>query len=211
MPLTNQDIINILRRISNRLIERADYLSELDALTGDGEHGINMEKGFSEVLKALPSLEAASISDVFKQTGKLVMTKTGGSAGILYGTLFLEMSKAVGEAEEVDAHLAAEMFSQALAGVTKRGGAEVGDKTLVDTLAPGAAALAEAAQGGAEVDQAFSAAAEAARRGMESTLELTAKKGRASYQGENSRGSLDPGAVSMYYLFEQFYAAISFK
>lgn len=209
MVLTKNDVIGILARIASRMIEKAEYLSELDGVSGDGEHGINMEKGFREVLSALPDWASAPPGEIFKRAGKLVMTKTGGSAGILYGTMLLEMSKAVGDAEEVDAPLAAEMFRRALDGVRKRGGAQVGDKTLVDTLHPAVMTLAKAAEGGAGLAACFRAAEEAARKGMDSTMDLAARKGRASYQGENSRGALDPGAVSMYYFFEQIRAHFS--
>lgn len=209
MILMKSDIIGILERISSRMIEKAEYLSELDGVSGDGEHGINMEKGFKEVLRALPDFGSALPGEIFKRAGKIVMTKTGGSAGILYGTMLLEMSRAVGDAEEIDAPLAVKMFRDALEGVVKRGGAHVGDKTLVDTLHPAVMALVESAGGGGDLTACFRAAEEAAKKGMDGTADMAAKKGRASYQGENSRGALDPGAVSMYYFFEQFSAHFS--
>ena len=203
MTLNNKDIINILEMISNRMIEQADYLSDLDAITGDAEHGINMRKGFSEVQLLLPEMGEHKIDQILKIAGKTIMTKTGGSAGVLYGTAFLEASKACKDLDEIGPENIAAMLRGALDGMMKRGGAQVDDKTMIDTLYPATVTFEEAVQDGLSLKECSNQATEAAKWGMEHTKDLVARKGRASYQGENSKGHQDPGATSMYYIFEQ--------
>jgi dihydroxyacetone kinase-like protein len=130
-----------------------------------------------------------------------LISKVGGAAGPLYGTAFLRASTALQDKDEVSAEDAAAALEAALGGVKQRGKAEVGDKTIVDALEPAAEAAKEAA-GGESVAEVFRAAAEAAKEGAESTVPLTARRGRASYLGPRSAGHQDPGATSTYYLLD---------
>ncbi len=203
MTLNNQDIICILDKISDRIIEQADYLSALDAVHGDAEHGINMKKGFSELKPLLPALQDQPIEAVLKQAGKTIMSKTGGSAGALYGTAFIEAAKVTAGLAELNARTVGQIIQAALDGMMRRGGAQPGDKTMIDTIYPATVAYQRELENGADLKGCCEAATIAAKNGMEYTKELVAQKGRASYHGESSKGSQDPGATSMYYLFEQ--------
>jgi dihydroxyacetone kinase-like protein len=130
-----------------------------------------------------------------------LISKVGGAAGPLYGTAFLRASSALGDKEEVSAEDAAEALEAALGGIKQRGKAEVGDKTIVDALEPAVEAAKEAAGGGG-VAGVFRSAADAAKEGAESTVPLTARRGRASYLGARAAGHQDPGATSTYMLLD---------
>lgn len=203
MLLNCQGVVKILENITYCMMEQADYLSDLDAITGDAEHGINMKKGFSEVQRLLPEFQNQTIAEVFKRTAKAIMTATGGSAGVLYGTAFLAAAKAVEGCEALDVKAVSHLLRAALDAMMHRGGAQPGDKTMIDTLYPAVLAFEAAAEGGGTLLQCSAACTQAARQGMEHTKELVARKGRASYQGENSKGHQDPGATSLYYMLEQ--------
>jgi dihydroxyacetone kinase-like protein len=130
-----------------------------------------------------------------------LVSKVGGAAGPLYGTAFLRASTALQDKEEVSAEDAAEALEAALGGIKQRGKAEVGDKTIVDALEPAVEAAKKTSSNGS-VAEVFRAAADAAEEGAESTVPLTARKGRASYLGPRAQGHRDPGATSTYYLLD---------
>jgi dihydroxyacetone kinase-like protein len=181
--------------------ENRRYLTKLDSEIGDGDHGNNMHRGFQAALERLEDAEPSSPADVLKAVSMALISKVGGAAGPLYGTAFLRASTALQDREEISAADAAEALEAALGGVKQRGKAEVGDKTIVDALEPAAEAARDAAAKG-NAAEVFRAAAEAAREGAESTVPLTARKGRASYLGARAQGHQDPGATSTYYLLD---------
>jgi len=193
------------------MIEQANYLSELDAVAGDAEHGINMSKGFAALKALLPEMEGNAPFETLMETGNVIMSKTGGSAGVLYGTFFLEAAKACRGVDALDAHVIANMLRGALNGMMKRGGAIPGDKTMIDTIYPAVEEFEKATAEGRSLQECSALCTKAAKDGMERTKEMIAKKGRASYVGEKSMGHQDPGATSMYYVFEQAEAYISSK
>ena len=141
------------------------------------------------------------MTDVLKAVSMALISKVGGAAGPLYGTAFLRASTALGTEQEVSAGDAAEALEAALGGIKQRVKAEVGDKTIVDALAPAAEAAKQAA-GDGSVAGVFRAAAGAAEQGAESTIPMTARKGRASYLGARAQGHQDPGATSTYLLLD---------
>jgi dihydroxyacetone kinase-like protein len=165
--------------------DKKDYLSELDTPIGDADHGGNMARGLTAVKEALAKLDNPDLTTVFKTTAMALISKVGGASGPLYGTAFLEMAKKSKETDDLG-----ELLAAALAGIEKRGGAKVGDKTMVDVWTP----LVAAVQAG-KLDQAAIDAA------VNATGPLVAHKGRASYLGERSAGHLDPGSMSSGYLF----------
>jgi dihydroxyacetone kinase-like protein len=180
--------------------DQADRLTELDAAIGDGDHGVNLNRGFTAVLAALDGYAAATVGDVLVRTGSTLVSKVGGAAGPLYGTAFRAMGKALPEAE-VDAEGLAKALRAGLEGVRKLGGAVPGDKTIVDAFAPAVAAYDAAVAAGQSLGAATAEAARAAEEGMRATAALQARKGRASYLGERSIGHQDPGATSTWLLF----------
>ncbi|MDO5701587.1 MAG: dihydroxyacetone kinase subunit DhaL [Bowdeniella nasicola] len=176
-------------------------LIELDRAIGDGDHGENMDRGFTAVRTSLPMLEdAAGISGALASVAMTLMSTVGGAAGPLYGTAFLRAGRAVGE--EVDAEGIATLLRAAADGIASRGKAEPGEKTMVDAWMPAAHAAREAADAGASPTEVWQAAARAAREGAKATIPLVATKGRASYLGERSMGHQDPGATSSALLLE---------
>lgn len=185
----------IVEQIIATLQENSAYLSEIDGAIGDGDHGINMKKGATLCQQQLAG-QQADLTTAFKTLGRVLLTEIGGAMGPLYGTFFREMAKASKDKEQITPQHVLEMMNAALAGVQSLGNAQVGDKTLVDTLVP----ARDAFQNALETDKSFQEALEAlkqgAETGKESTKELVAKIGRASRLGERSKGVLDAGATS---------------
>ncbi|MBA2346388.1 MAG: dihydroxyacetone kinase subunit L [Rubrobacter sp.] len=181
--------------------ENRQSLTRLDSEIGDGDHGTNMRRGFQAAIERLDNTEPASPADALKAVSMALISKVGGAAGPLYGTVFLKASSALAGKEEVSAQDAADALEEALAGVKLRGKAEAGDKTMVDALEPAAQAAKEAA-GSGSVAEVFRAAADAAAAGAEATVPLTAKRGRASYMGGRAAGHKDPGATSTHLLLD---------
>ena len=183
--------------------ENRRYLTKLDSEIGDGDHGNNMHRGFQAALERLKNADPSSPADVLKAVSMALISKVGGAAGPLYGTAFLRASTALQEKDEVSAEDAAEALEAALGGIRQRGKAEVGDKTIVDALEPAAEAAKEAANSAdSSVAEVFRAAAQAAEEGSESTIPITARRGRASYLGPRAAGHEDPGARSTYLLLD---------
>jgi phosphoenolpyruvate---glycerone phosphotransferase subunit DhaL len=192
---------DVVKEMAAAMEANRRYLTKLDSEIGDGDHGNNMNRGFQAALERLEDAEPSTPADVLKAVSMALISKVGGAAGPLYGTAFLRASSALGDKEEVSAEDAAEALEAALGGIKQRGKAEVGDKTIVDALEPAVEAARDAA-GENSVAGVFRAAAEAAEEGAESTVELTAKKGRASYLGARAAGHKDPGATSTYMLLD---------
>lgn len=192
---------DIIREMAAVMEENRRYLTKLDSEIGDGDHGNNMNRGFQAALERLDGAEASTPADVLKAVSMALISKVGGAAGPLYGTAFLRASTALSDREEVSADDAAEALEAALGGIKQRGKAEVGDKTLVDALTPAVEAAKEAAGEGSVAD-VLRAAAGAAEEGAESTVPMTARRGRASYLGARAEGHQDPGATSTYMLLD---------
>lgn len=186
--------------------ENAQLLSEIDGAIGDGDHGINMRKGFLLVRDQLdgPIGLAAGLSLI----GDTLLTRIGGAMGPLYGSFFSEMGAAGEGVEDIDAETFGAMLEAGREAVEDLGEAHVGDKTLLDTLVPASEAFAAAVAAGQTFADALGAMADAAEQGKESTRELVAKVGRASRLGERSRGVLDAGATSCWLLLSAMAAAM---
>lgn len=175
--------------------DNKDYLSEVDGAIGDGDHGINMNKGFTICGERLAGGEQG-LSSALKVLGRVLLMEIGGSMGPLYGTFFLEMSKACTDKENIDIRVFSYMLEKAVEGVGSIGNASVGDKTLMDVLLPALEAYKKADESDSTFEQALAEMKAAAEKGKESTRDMIAKVGRASRLGERSRGVLDAGAVS---------------
>jgi phosphoenolpyruvate---glycerone phosphotransferase subunit DhaL len=185
-----------LRTFAASVAEQQDDLTALDAAIGDADHGANMHRGMTAVVDALDTAPADDPAALLKQTGMTLVKSVGGASGPLYGTLFLRMAPATGGATTLDAETFAKALRAGLEGVVARGKAELGDKTMVDALAPALDALDTALGGGESLAAALRAASAAADAGRDATIPLVAHKGRASYLGERSAGHQDPGATS---------------
>jgi dihydroxyacetone kinase-like protein len=170
------------------VIAHADELSELDRTIGDGDHGLNMKRGFEAVLANLDGLASKPLPDLFKAIGTHLVMKVGGASGPLYGTLFLTLGKELPPEPTLDD--ATRAFVAAVAAVKARGKSDVGQKTMLDVLVPFAAALEK---GGSELLPRLK---ETASTAAAQTVPMRAVRGRASFLGERSIGHLDPGARS---------------
>lgn len=188
------------------LIERdEERLTALDAAIGDADHGINLVRGFTAVRHKLSDTQPETPAALFKLVAMTLIGTVGGASGPLYGTFFLEAGKAVGSQSELDATALREALAAGLAGVRKRGKAELGDKTMIDALAPAVAAITD----GVDLPALLAQAATAARQGAKETIPLIARKGRASYLGERSAGHEDPGAASSALLFDSLACVVA--
>lgn len=191
----------VVERMIAAIHENRVWLSELDGAIGDGDHGVNMDKGFTLAEQEMADLQM-SMSDALKTLGRTLIMKIGGSIGPLYGSMFKSMARAAKDAEIVDATVLMQMLKAGQAAIAELGEAKVGDKTMVDALEPAARAVSEAVAGGAGLPEAVDSMLAAAETGWKSTEDLVAKIGRAARLGERSRGTLDPGATSCYLLLK---------
>jgi phosphoenolpyruvate---glycerone phosphotransferase subunit DhaL len=174
-----------------------DHLTQLDAAIGDGDHGVNMDRGFSAVGKALAGQDGgAPPGRLLVLAGKTLVSTVGGASGPLWGTALRHAGRAVGDRDTLDGPGVVEALDAAVAGVVELGAAAPGDKTMVDALAPALEALRECVDQGQPLADALASAAEAAEEGARATVPMQARKGRASYLGERSIGHQDPGATS---------------
>jgi dihydroxyacetone kinase-like protein len=185
------------RRTAQAVAERREELIELDRQIGDGDHGENLNRGFTAVVAKLDALEEqpADVGAVLKLVATTLMSTVGGAAGPLYGTAYLRAAK-VTASPELDSAAVVAMLEAGLEGIVARGKASPGEKTMVDAWTPAVEAAVAAADHGASPAAVLAAAAEAAQAGAVATTPLIATKGRASYLGERSAGHQDPGATS---------------
>ena len=172
------------------------FLGEIDGAIGDGDHGINMAKGFRLAAAKLAKEDGFTLQHGFLVLGDTLLGDIGGSMGPLYGTFFTEMAESLGDAERLDGARFQAMLRAGVAAVIDLGGAKPGDKSLIDVLVPAEHAFAEAQSGGADLAESLRRMREAAAAGLESTRDMVARIGRASRLGERSRGTLDAGAAS---------------
>jgi dihydroxyacetone kinase-like protein len=182
------------------IAEHRMELVKLDTAIGDADHGTNMDRGMRAAVEKVEAVEGDDIGAVLKAVGMALVSKVGGAAGPLYGTLFLQMGTATAGRTELDLAGWADALEAGIKGVRARGKAELEDKTMVDALAPALDALREAERDGAELGDALRRSAAAAEEGMKATIPLEARKGRASYLGPRSVGHQDPGATSSHLL-----------
>lgn len=196
-----EKIIDIFNKVSDEIIDNKKYLTELDSAIGDGDHGVNMARGFKEVKKELNNLDFESNAQVLKKIGMTLISNVGGASGPLYGTAFLNASKVIAE-DEVDLANVIEIAETAVEGVKMRGKANQGDKTMLDTIIPFVNSLKDNYEAGNDLESSLKDALSAAEEGMKETIPMVAKKGRASYLGERSKGHQDPGATSTYLIIK---------
>ena len=194
-------IYECIEKIGNHIIEEKDFLTELDREIGDADHGINMARGFTEVLAVLPK-DGENIGELLKKTGMTLLSKVGGASGPLYGTAYMQAGKVCAGKTALTAEDGKAIFEAVIAGIQKRGKAVKGEKTMLDAIIPAYEAYSAAIDGGSPVGDALDAMCKAAEEGVEYTKTIKATKGRASYLGDRSIGHQDPGATSATYTLE---------
>jgi dihydroxyacetone kinase-like protein len=187
-----------MSEIAESVSAERDYLTQLDAAIGDGDHGINMDRGFSAVQKVLAEQDTdVPPGRLLIVAGKTLVSTVGGASGPLWGSAFRHAGRTLGDAPEWDGAQLVEALDAAREGVVDLGAAAPGDKTMVDALIPAVDALRASLDAGTPLPAAVTAAAEAAEEGARATVPLQARKGRASYLGERSIGHHDAGATSV--------------
>ena len=200
--LNTNCVKNFLLDLSDRLVQAKDELNAIDAACGDGDFGTTIYVAFNNARKAIEAIQTPDVGSLLSSAGNSILSTAGGAAGALFGTFFIEAGKvAKGMSEVVVADLA-KMFDQSTQRIRARGGASVGDKTLVDALEPAVNALKEAVAAGAPLQLALENAADAAKEGSESTKRLVAKYDKARYLGEQTIGHVDPGANVIALIFD---------
>lgn len=194
--ISQVQISDWLREIAVVMSKDKDYLSQLDAAIGDADHGVNMDRGFQKVLGKLDSFNGQDIGAIFKNTGMTLISSVGGASGPLYGKFFMQMGMALKGKMELNLEDLKDGISKGLDGVKGIGKASIGDKTMVDVWTPVVESLNESAAQNETLEIAATKMVEAAETGLKSTINMIARKGRASYLGERSIGHQDPGATS---------------
>ena len=186
---------SIVLELAETIIDNRAYLSEIDGKIGDGDHGVNMAKGFGLAAERIRGRDM-SLAAALDTLGTVLMTEIGGSMGPLYGVMFTQFSETIEAVADIDANTFAGMLANGLDGIQSIGSAKVGDKTLLDTLVPALAAFNAANAAGHSFADGLDALIDAAEKGRDSTKAMMAKIGRASRLGERSVGVLDAGATS---------------
>jgi phosphoenolpyruvate---glycerone phosphotransferase subunit DhaL len=202
MSIDDAAVRDWMRAFANEIEAHRAELIRLDSAIGDGDHGANMDRGMKKAVQRLDGLGDGDIGATLKAVGMALVSSVGGAAGPLYGTFFMQMGAKTAGARELDLAGWTEAVAAGAQGVQARGKAEPGDKTMLDALLPATDALRQAADDGADLGDALRRSAAAAQEGMEATIPLVARKGRASYLGERSAGHQDPGATSSHLLLK---------
>jgi phosphoenolpyruvate---glycerone phosphotransferase subunit DhaL len=193
----------VVRTIAQTAVDNETYFGDLDAVVGDGDFGYSLARGFEKVLLDWDTIEDGSSGVFLKKVATIITSRIGGTSGPIWGTAFLRAAVVVGDKQEITRTDVIAMLRAAIEGIKKRGQADIGDKTLLDAFVPAVDQLEQAFGASTSVPSALEQAAQVARTQAEATRNLLAKRGRASYSGERSKGALDAGAVAVAVMFEQ--------
>lgn len=200
--LDTKQMAAIIEGMAKKIEAEKEYLTELDNEIGDGDHGINLARGFAAVEKKLPSLAGGDIGALLKGVGMQLVSTVGGASGPLYGTAFMKAGMACKGLTEINGPAFVKAMEAAVDGIKMRGKATEGEKTMLDALCPALKVMQDDVAAGKSLKEALQDAAQAAEKGVEYTKTIIATKGRASYLGERSLGHQDPGATSSLYLLQ---------
>ena len=198
MTLSPVELAAMIAAVARRISTEREALNRLDAALGDGDHGTNVSAAFKAAVEATAAMDQPSASDVWLAAAKAVMNRMGGASGAIFGSFFLKGVPAIRGRDSLSKGDMEAILKAGLQGVKARGRAEVGDKTMVDALAPAVEAFASAE----DFTEGWREAAEAARIGADSTQNLIARQGRAKFLGERAIGHIDPGAATVALIFE---------
>ena len=194
--LTSKDYVEYIKLAYQKIHASGDYITELDAATGDGDHWANIDSGFSD------SLAQMTLFEQFKQIGKTMMSVIGGSSGVLYGSAYLAAAKTLKDKETIGNEELCGVLSAMLDAIMSRGNAQPGWKTMIDSLHPAVECYKACLAEGTSEEETLKKVKQAALDGAESTKGMEAVRGRATYQADKGVGHLDPGAVTMSYQIE---------
>jgi dihydroxyacetone kinase-like protein len=199
----------VMKTMADTIVENTVYFSDLDTVVGDGDFGYSLRSGFEVVQSDYDTFDHTSVGSVLKKIGFVLSSKVGGSSGPIWGTAFLRAAVAAGDKTELTTAEVIEILRAAIGGIMHRGGASLGEKTLLDSLVPAVDALeAGLSQPGPDRDaKALQEAADVATQAAEDTKPMLAMRGRAAYTGERSRGSVDAGATAIGVILQSVSAA----
>ena len=199
--MTVEQMRQMLLFVADGIIASKPYLTEVDSKIGDGDHGIGMEIGFGKVKEAVSGKTYGNAAALFQEAGIDMLNSMGGASGVIFSTLFLGGAKGLPGGEEITPSEMSGFFTRSLNAVKARGGASVGDKTMVDALEPACLAMEEISARDCGFEELFAQAETAAQKGMEDTKQMVAKFGRAKSLMDRSLGYQDAGATSVYLMF----------
>ena len=207
MSTALQQVELVVRTVAQAAVDNEKYFGELDAVVGDGDFGYSLARGFEKVLESWDEIDRTDPGAFLKKTGMIVSSRCGGTSGPIWGTAFLKAGMTAGAAQELTGEQVVTMLRAATDGIKARGQSDVGDKTVLDVLVPLTDRVEQELQAGADAAQVVAAAADTARRAAEATKDMVAKRGRASYTGDRSRGSVDAGAMGVAVIVERIHQA----
>ncbi|MBK8446996.1 MAG: dihydroxyacetone kinase subunit L [Micropruina sp.] len=197
------DVEFVVRNLSRTVVDNETYFGDLDAVVGDGDFGYSLARGFEIILQSWDDYDRTDPGVFLTKVAMALSARIGGTSGPIWGTAFLRMGSALKGKPEFTAADVVAGLRASVAGIQARGKAELGDKTLLDALVPAIDTLEQQAQAGAAPAEIVAAMAETARRAADATASLQARRGRASYTGERSIGSVDAGAMAIAVLLTQ--------
>ncbi len=201
--MTKETLIELIKNIAKKIEEEKQFLTDLDSEIADGDHGINMARGFEAVEAKLDTVKDKDCGTILKTVGMTLVSTVGGAAGPLYGTAFMKSGMVLAGKEELNGEDFIKSMEAAIEGVKQRGKSDKGEKTMLDSMIPAYDAFKEHIDKGTK--EAMKEALDAAKEGIEYTKTIIATKGRAAYIGERSIGHQDPGATSFTYMLECLY------
>jgi dihydroxyacetone kinase-like protein len=197
----------VVRTIAQTAVDNERYFGDLDAVVGDGDFGYSMARGFEQVLAGFDAFDRSDIGTFLKKVAVTITGRIGGTSGPIWGTAFLRAGAVAAGKMALEPADVVAMLRAAVEGIKQRGQAELGDKTLLDALVPATDALERELDAGNGSTAAIQAASVAARAAAEATKDMVARRGRAAYTGERSRGSVDAGATAVAVMLERISAA----
>lgn len=194
------ELIFLIDKVADVIYENKDYLSELDREIGDSDHGVNLSRGFQKIKEESNNLSGLSYSDFFNRIAMILISNVGGASGAIYGTGLMKVAQSLKGIEVLDRENIVKATEAMVDGIKMRGKAQCGEKTMLDTIVPVVEVLKE--NKNESLDILLEKIQKAAKEGVDSTKDMRATKGRASYLGERSIGHLDPGAISSYLIID---------
>lgn len=194
------ELITLIDKIADRIYENKDYLSELDREIGDSDHGVNLSRGFQKIKDESEILKSLNYSDCFNKMAMILISNVGGASGAIYGTGLMKVAQSLKGIDILDRNNIIKAAEAMVEGIKMRGKAQCGEKTMLDTIVP----VVEVLKNNKEdsLDILLKKLQITAKEGMESTENMLATKGRASYLGARSIGHIDPGAMSSYLIID---------
>jgi phosphoenolpyruvate---glycerone phosphotransferase subunit DhaL len=197
------DVEFVVRTMAQTAVDNEKYFGDLDAVVGDGDFGYSMSRGFEKVIENWETFDRTDIGTFLKKVAIVITSRIGGTSGPIWGTAFLRAGTAAGDSNELSREDVVAMLRAAVAGIQARGQAELGDKTLLDALVPAIDTLEEKVAADTDAAAALTEVAAVAREKAEATSSMQARRGRASYTGERSIGSVDAGAIAVAVMLER--------